>query len=68
MELTRQERMLSNYDIYTKQWEENNRYLSEARSTLTFSKDFAKETFYANLDSEHLKKVTMKNIFDKSFS
>ena len=69
MAVTRQERMLTNYNNYTQQWEENNRFLSEARSSLNLSRDknILDESIYASLDTGQLKKVAIKNIVDKTF-
>jgi len=70
MSVTRQERMLTNYNNYTQQWEDNNRYLSEVRSSLNnMSRDnnVLNESIYTSLDTGQLEKVAIKNIVDKTF-
>jgi hypothetical protein len=70
MSVTRQERMLTNYNNYTQQWEDNNRYLSEVRSSLNnLSRDnnVLNESIYTSLDTGQLEKVAIKNIVDKTF-
>lgn len=69
MSVTRQERMLTNYNNYTQQWEDNNRYLSEVRSSLNNLRDnnVLNESIYTSLDTGQLEKVAIKNIVDKTF-